>query len=55
MSVTVSVPIEHYHALRYDSMFLEALRSCGVESWPGYAIAVEMVETLKQEEATNGV
>lgn len=52
---TVPVPIEYYHALRYDSMLLEALRSCGVENWPGYATAVEMTEALRQEELPNGI
>lgn len=54
MSDTISVPIEHYYAMRYDSRLLEALRSCGVENWPGYDVAVEMVE-LTQEETPNGV
>lgn len=52
MPDTVTIPIEHYHALYYDSTLLDALRSCGVENWPGYAAAVEMVEELKQEEVS---
>lgn len=55
MSDTMPVSIEYYHALRYDSMLLEALRSCGVENWPGYATAVEMVEELAQEELSNEI
>lgn len=50
MSDTVTVSIEYYHTLRYDSILLEALRSCGVENWPGYDTAVEMAEKLTQEE-----
>ena len=44
MSDTVTIPGEEYVRLLEDSQLLNALRAAGVDNWPGWDHALDMLE-----------
>ena len=44
MSDTITITVEEYEKLQFDSKFLSALESAGVDNWDGYEVAQEQME-----------
>lgn len=43
-SEQVTIPLDEYENLLYDSNFLKCLISCGVDNWEGYEEAIKMMD-----------
>lgn len=40
--LTITIPLEEYERLLYDSEMLGCLECCGVDNWAGYDDAMDM-------------
>jgi hypothetical protein len=45
---TITISVAEYEELKNDSLFLDCLRSAGVDNWDGYSYAQELLEEAEQ-------
>jgi len=46
----ITITKSEYEQLVDDAKFLSALNRAGVDSWPGYGMAYDIYEDMKEEE-----